>query len=131
MRTRMRTKKMMLIGLLGFCGLAGAQTFSVGQAEVTTAGAKSQADAAKLEADEAKMRAELEKARQDLDKAAQRVAELSTQLAHNEGRDVFFVNTTGPRRALLGVQIDPASGRDGARVLSVSPGGAAAEAGLL
>ena len=42
----------------------------------------------------------------------------------------MWISEGGPRRAVLGVQIDPASGKEGARVLSVSPGGAAADAGL-
>jgi S1-C subfamily serine protease len=33
-------------------------------------------------------------------------------------------------RAIIGVQLDPAGGKDGARVLEVSPGGPAAEAGI-
>jgi S1-C subfamily serine protease len=41
------------------------------------------------------------------------------------------MDSPGPRRAALGVQIDPDSGKDGARVLKVSPGGAAEEAGLV
>ena len=138
MRTTM--KQLMVIGLIGCAGAAGAQTTYVqpterevlmAQADSAKAQAKREGDAAKLEADEAKIRAELDQARQELDKSAQRVAELSAQLAHNEGRDFVFVNRGGPRRALLGVQIDPASGKEGARLLSVSPGGAAAEAGLL
>jgi len=43
---------------------------------------------------------------------------------------MFFNTAEGPRRAVLGVQIDPDSGKEGARVLKVSPGGAAEEAGL-
>ena len=57
--------------------------------------------------------------------------ELSAQLGRNEGRNFVFVGGSGPeRRAVLGVQIDPESGKEGARVLKVSPGGAAEEAGL-
>lgn len=36
----------------------------------------------------------------------------------------------GPRRAMLGIQVDPASGRDGVRVEEVSPGGPAEAAGV-
>ncbi|HET9474999.1 MAG TPA: PDZ domain-containing protein [Steroidobacteraceae bacterium] len=100
------------------------------QADVAKAQAKLEADAAKLEADEAKTRVELEQARARLDKAAQEVAELSMQLSRNQDHDFVWVSEGGPRRAVLGVQIDPASGKEGARLLSVSPGGAAAEAGL-
>ena len=84
-------------------------------------------DTAKLEADEAKTRAQLAEARERLDKAAREVAELSMQLGDSAGHRVF-IERGGPRRAMLGVQVD--NGKDGARVLSVSPGGPAAEAGL-
>jgi membrane-associated protease RseP (regulator of RpoE activity) len=134
-------KNLMLIGLLGFGAVAAAQTRYVeppekellmAQADTAKAQAKMEADAAKLEADEAKTRVELEKARAELDKAAQRVAELSMQLTQDQGGPNFvYFNEGGPRRAVLGVQIDPASGKDGARLLGVSPGGAAAEAGLV
>jgi len=141
-------KNLMLSGLLGLCGVAAAQTTYVepperellmAQADTAKAQAKMEADAAKiekdqakLEADEAKTRAELEKARADLDKAARKVAELSMQLSNDQGGPNFvYFNDGGPRRAVLGVQIDPVSGKEGARLMSVSPGGAAAEAGLV
>jgi membrane-associated protease RseP (regulator of RpoE activity) len=84
-------------------------------------------ETAKLEADEAKTRAQLAEARERLDNAAREVAELSMQLGDSAGHRVF-IERGGPRRAMLGVQVD--NGKDGARVLSVSPGGPAAEAGL-
>ena len=87
------------------------------------------ADAAKLEADEAKTRAKLEEARARLDKAAREVAELSTQLGANARHDVRFIGG-GPSKAVLGIQVDPRSDEKGVRVLGVSPGGPAAEAGL-
>ena len=123
-------KKLMLIGLLGFASVVSAQDeLWLAQADARST-AKMEADAARLEADEARMREELTKARAELDKAAQRVAELSMQLGRGEGPNVFFFNEGGPRRAVLGVQIDPASGKEGARLSSVSPGSAAEEAGL-
>src|SRR5262245_55748592 len=98
MMTRM--KKLMLMCLLATSAGALAQTRPP---DANPRGGKNSDIAelerqdAKADADEAKVRAELDQARQDLDKAAQRVAELSTQLAQNEGRDVFFINTGGPR----------------------------------
>ena len=132
-------KNLMMIGLMGWCGAAAAQTTYVepperellmAQAATAKAEAKMEADAASLEADQAKTRAELDKARAELDKAAQKVAELSMQLSQNQDHDFVWISEGGPRRAVLGVQIDPASGKEGARLLSVSPGGAAAAAGL-
>lgn len=123
-------KQLMIAGLLGLASVASAQetVFLLAQADVEKAGQKQDAKAA---ADEAKTRAELEKARKELDAAAQKVAELSTRLARDERHDFVWFQDGGPRRAMLGVQVDPASGKEGARLLSVSPGGAAAEAGLV
>jgi membrane-associated protease RseP (regulator of RpoE activity) len=89
------------------------------------------AELQRTDADEAKLRTDLDAARKRLDEAAREVAELSGQLGTRAGRDFFFVDGNGPRRAILGVQIDPQGSKDGARILSVSPGGAAEEAGLL
>ena len=120
-------KKTVLLGLLGLCGAAVAQNTASPQER--QAEAKMQADAARSDAEEAKIRAQLDEARKRLDDAARQVAELSTRLAQDERGNVVIVG--GPQRAILGVQIDPASGKQGARVLSVSPGGAAEEAGIL
>ena len=127
-------KKWMLMGLLAVCGPALAQTEYLAQAEKGAA-AKAEADAARDQkeqaADEEKVRAQLEDARRRLDEAARQVAELSSQLGRSEGgRNFVFVDGGGPRRAVLGVQIDPDSGKEGARVLKVSPGGAAEAAGV-
>jgi C-terminal processing protease CtpA/Prc len=91
--------------------------------------AQSPGDAAKMEAEEARTRRQLEEARQRLDKAAREVAELSGKLGAHARHDIRIIEG-GPRRAVLGIQIDPQSGAEGVRVLSVSPGGPAAEAGL-
>jgi S1-C subfamily serine protease len=82
-------------------------------------------------ADDAKTRAKLEAARERLDKAAREVAELSGELGANARREVRILRSGGPNRAVLGVQIDSEKGKNGVRVLSVSPGGPAAEAGML
>jgi hypothetical protein len=73
----------------------------------------------------------LAEAQQKLEAAAREVAELSSQM----GRRFNFRlgNEPGggqPPRALLGVNVDTNSNREGARVMDVSPGGAAAEAGI-
>jgi S1-C subfamily serine protease len=116
-------KKLCLLMLLGVGATALAQA--------------PKPEAAALPADEAATRAELEKARERLDTAAREVAELSRKLGGAEVHRQKFVfvdgspeGRGGPRRAILGVQIDPDSGKEGAKVRSVSPGGPAAEAGL-
>lgn len=76
-----------------------------------------------------KLEAQLEVAQQKLDEAAREVAEISTQLGAPLVQN--FSTAHGPfGRAIIGVQLDVADGKDGARVLSVSPGGPAAEAGI-
>jgi C-terminal processing protease CtpA/Prc len=128
-------RNLMMICLLAASAAAVAQAPDAGAAQKRGGKAAEVADlerdVAKQRADEDKMRADLEDARRRLDQAAREVAELSAQLGQNEGRNFVFVNREGgPRRAVLGVQIDPDSSKEGARVLKVSPGGAAEEAGL-
>jgi len=129
-------RKILLIGLLATSGMALAQT-PVRPPDVEARGGKNadgaepRRDAQLTEADEAKLRSELDAARRKLDDAAREVAELSTRLGTQAGRDFFFVEGGGARRAVLGVQIDPQSGKEGARILGVSPGGAAEDAGLV
>jgi S1-C subfamily serine protease len=126
-------KQWMLLCLLATSAAAIAQTPAVekrgGRNSEVADVELSRADAAKIEADEAKTRARLEEARARLDKAARDVAELSNQLGARARHDVRFT-TGGPPRAVLGIQVDPRSDEKGVRVLSVSPGGPAAEAGL-
>jgi C-terminal processing protease CtpA/Prc len=128
-------KKLMMICLLAASAAAVAQAPDSGTARrggKASEVADLERDVAKQQANEDKMRADLEDARRRLDEAARQVAQLSAQLGRNEGRSFVFVDghEGGPRRAVLGVQIDPESGKEGARVLKVSPGGAAEEAGL-
>ena len=129
-------KKLMLVCLLAASAAAVAQSPTTGTAEKRGGRSSevadvelSRADAAKREAEEAKTRAKLDEARARLDKAARDVAELSMQLGGNVRHEMRFVDG-GRRKAVLGVQVDPDSGKEGVRVLSVSPGGPAAEAGL-
>jgi S1-C subfamily serine protease len=73
--------------------------------------------------------AQLDAARKQLEDAARQVAELSTQAG--EPFMQHFSKIDAPLgRVIIGVQLDPVSGKEGARVLEVSPGGPAAEAGI-
>ncbi len=67
-------------------------------------------------------------ARQRLEQAAREVAELS--LDESGRRDVFRFRNFEPGRAALGVNIGRAEQGEGVPVLSVSPGGPAANAGI-
>jgi S1-C subfamily serine protease len=102
-------------------------TVGAAHAQADTAESQSKAERAQRDAEDAKIRAQLDKARQELDRKAQEVAELSMKLSG--ANDVVF-HAGGPRQAMLGVQVDPDSGKQGARVLGVSPGGPADEAGM-
>jgi C-terminal processing protease CtpA/Prc len=82
---------------------------------------------AQRDAEDARIRAQLDKARAELDRKAKEVAELSMKLS---GGDELMFRTLGTRQAMLGVQVDPDSGKTGARVIGVSPGGPADEAGI-
>jgi C-terminal processing protease CtpA/Prc len=126
-------RKLTLIGLLAASlgASALAQNSTPPRAGKAPEVADVERDDAKRLANEDKIRAELEDARRRLGEAAREVADLSAQLGRNESRNFFYMDSQGPRRAALGVQIDPDSGKDGARVLKVSPGGAAEEAGLV
>jgi C-terminal processing protease CtpA/Prc len=114
--------------LLALSALAAAQT-PPDVARREAAVSRSDADRAKrdAEAEDAKVRAQLDKARAELDRKAEEVAELSMKLS---GANDVVYRVGGPRQAMLGVQVDPESGKQGARVRSVSPGGPAEEAGL-
>ena len=78
---------------------------------------------------DASLEAQLDAARHRLEEAARQVAELSSQLG-GPFFERFSTFDTPYGRAIIGVQLDPSSGKDGARVVSVSPGGPAAEAGI-
>lgn len=116
-------EKMIVASLLAL-GAAGANAQT---ATADAADAQRTADRAQRDAEDAKIRAQLDKARAELDRKAKEVAELSMKLS---GGNEFVFRTGEPRQAMLGVQIDPESGKQGARVLNVSPGGPADEAGL-
>ncbi len=72
---------------------------------------------------------QLEAARQRLDVAAREVAELSAKLGEDMGQRFLRRGAMLPR-AVLGVQIEAKAGVGGATVLAISPGGAAAAAGI-
>jgi C-terminal processing protease CtpA/Prc len=74
--------------------------------------------------------ARLAEAQARLEQAAREVAELSSEIG-GPLMDKFMVfNGEGPSRAIIGVQLDPQSSKEGARIQEVSPGGPADEAGL-
>lgn len=74
----------------------------------------------------------LEDAQRRLEEAAREVAKLSVELGGPAMKQIRKFQFGGADRAVLGVNIDNAApGTDGVRVVSVSPGGPAAEAGVV
>jgi C-terminal processing protease CtpA/Prc len=120
--------------LIATCLLAALATTATAQTakdEKDKARAEEQSlkNAARSDAEEAKTRKQLEEARERLDKAAREVAELSGKLGAHARQEIRFIDG-GPRRAVLGIRIDDDPDSQGVRVLGVSPGGPAADAGL-
>lgn len=105
--------------------LAAASDEPTPQADAQRSADAASADAARAAGEDD--RAQLEAARKKLEAAAQEVAELSLRGA---GTSVYLANPyLAAPRAIIGAQLD-SNADDGLRVLSVSPGGPAAEAGL-
>ena len=74
---------------------------------------------------------ELADAQRKLEEAAQEVAELSMKVSGPMVEEIRRIHLAGPGRAVLGINVGNAEpGVNGARVVSVSPGGPAAEAGV-
>lgn len=82
---------------------------------------------------QAELEQKLEAARKRLDEAARDVADLSMALSDNMIPDVGPLLGMRRQRAMLGINLGArrsGQGADGVEIVSVSPGGAAAEAGL-
>lgn len=89
--------------------------------------------AAETEAHDAstkELEAQLQAARARLEQAAHEVADLSARMSGPLVEQFMSLKGDAFSRGIIGVQLDPASGPDGARIDDVSPGGPAAEAGL-
>ncbi len=128
-RCHLKLSSLIVLGSIACTAASGAVS---GTAPASTQGAKSYSTT-DLDQDEAghsaELDAQLEQARERLDEAAREVAELSARLS-KPLVDRFMSFGEGPGRAVIGVQLDPHSTKDGARITEVSPGGPAAEAGL-
>jgi len=83
------------------------------------------------ENDDAALEKRLQDAQQRLEDAAREVAELSAEAGGPQGMQEFQMLMPPPRRAMLGVNLGGTGPNgSGVRVNGVSPGGAAAEAGV-
>jgi type II secretory pathway component PulC len=91
------------------------------------------ADQRTSDAEQAERERKLSEARKRLDEAAREVAELSRQMAEDILPQVTHIVTRQASRGMLGVNIGAGRAserKDGVEILSVSPGGPAAKAGL-
>jgi C-terminal processing protease CtpA/Prc len=93
--------------------------------------------AAEVEKKDAESQAEterkLEDARRRLDAAAREVAELTMSISETAVPSIRHFTRAGVPRAMLGINLGPRGGeepREGVKIASVSPGGAAETAGL-
>jgi S1-C subfamily serine protease len=96
---------------------------------------ETRAQAERVEADSDRARADTQKAlaeaQRKLEEAAREVAELSMELRGPGFEEIRRIRIGGPGRAMLGINIGSAEpGTDGVRVVGVSPGGPAADAGV-
>ncbi len=112
----------------------GAQTLPAGTASASASSTETfSTEAGPADADleaqraDADLEAQLAKAREQLAQAARQVASLSAQLGMSASRVMI---RRAFRGGVIGLQLDPASGTGGARVLEVSPGGPAADGGV-
>lgn len=85
-----------------------------------------------LERAEADRQRELAEAQRQLEQAAREVARLSAEISGPLVQEIRRIHVGAPDRPMLGVNIGRSEpGTEGVRVLSVSPGGPAAEAGVV
>lgn len=111
--------------------LAAAGTFSYAAVtESHTDGTQAHTAGSDSEAKNKELEDRLDAARARLEEAAHEVAELSSELGRPLIDRMMSFHGEGPPRAVIGVQLDPQSGKGGARIIEVSPGGPADEAGI-
>jgi C-terminal processing protease CtpA/Prc len=97
---------------------------------------RQQAEGDRQQADRDRQRAEhdrdarLEEAKRRLEQAAAEVAALSSEMAAKAMENIGSAFVAGPRRSIIGVQLEAAENGAGAKVREVSPGGAAEAAGI-
>jgi hypothetical protein len=134
--TRNTTRLAATIALLIACMGAGAQTPQADAERARQDAAKARQDAqqARQQADRSRQDAErvrqVEAARADLNRAAQRYAELTRQDAHfDRARFEREFEKRFARQPVLGVVLSP-DPKAGVRIAAVTPGSAAAAAGL-
>ncbi len=111
--------------------IAGAMALLAGTGDVAfAADTESHTSDSGSDANNKELESRLEEARARLEQAAHDVAELSSEMGRPLMNRLMSVNGEGPPRAVIGVQLDPDSGKNGARIMEVSPGGPADEAGV-
>lgn len=114
--------------LAGMAAAAAAAWLAAPAAVAQDPGTQKTQAMAELERAEAEK--QLADAQRRLEEAARDVAELSATVHGPIIEEVRRIRIGGPGRAMLGINIDDAGSGGGVRVMGVSPGGPAAEAGI-
>jgi len=117
-----RSRELRMVALAAVVALAGPAAWGAEAAKADPA--------KKAEPSQAELEQKLEAARKRLDAAAREVADLSMSLSGNVMPEVMPFPGFGPPKAVLGINLGAGQRGDGVDVVSVSPGGAAAQAGL-
>jgi len=95
------------------------------------ANAEARRDAADAERERAELDRRLREAQERMNQAASEVAAMAAQRAAEAMEAVPpFIDAHTPRRTIICVDLDLGSNKDGAKVLDVSPGGPAEQAGI-
>jgi len=125
-----RSIALALVAPLALAAIPAAQS-QPAQVEVQRVEVGSQSSPADSQRSQAELQQALAEAQRKLEEAAREVAELSMEL-HGPGfKEVHRIKMEGSGRAMLGINIGSAEpGTNGVRVVSVSPGGPAADAGV-
>lgn len=126
----MKTSLVAMIALWLLSGSLTMARMAAADPPVDDHSTRTATDKAATDQDNADLEARLEAARARLEEAAHEVAELSAQTGRSMMDHMRAFDGETPPRAVIGVQLDPASGKEGARIQEVSPGGAAAQAGI-
>lgn len=127
----MRKLEVIAAGLMAgvLAGATGGAWAKAATAEPDRDRQQSQQEAEPADADRER---QLQEAQRQLEEAAREIARLSSEISGPLVRELRRIHVGSPNRAMLGVNIGRAEpGTRGVRVMSVSPGGPAAEAGVV
>ncbi len=121
------------IVLLTAVACLGTQALAQSSAEEEAAHQKNENENTRLETRHVNVVVEMREAESRLEEAARRIGELSSRQLRTVGATGWSFDTDGNDRPVLGITIGSTKDKEtvaGVKILGVTPGGAAAEAGL-